>query len=316
MDVLILGGSRIAERRVIPALQAIRAVSAIHVASRTKASRIELKSKRGLISDDYARALAQLPPGSLVYVSLPNAYHTQWARESLMLGLHVVIDKPATLSAAEANELVDLARARGLLLAETIVWHYHPQVASALKLLTEAGGATAVTAIFSVPPFTPADIRNSKELGGGCINDMGPYAMSVGRLFLGDRPESVLCHIRSRHAESGVDTAFSIMNTYSGGSLVGHFGFDTNYTHTLTIVGPNRTVMMDRPFAPPPDQLRDVRWTDASGDGRISVPPSDTFKLFFEDIFDAIARAGAERFYTAMSNSAEDLQRLRSAVMP
>ena len=157
MDVLILGGSRIARRRVIPALQASETVSTIHLASRTKASAVDFSEKRGHVCDDYARALAELPSHSLVYISLANSLHTEWARTCLLSGHHVIIDKPATLSAADAQSLGQLAAERDLLLAEAVVWHYHPQVVTALQKMNEAGGVTAVAAVFSVPPFDSDD---------------------------------------------------------------------------------------------------------------------------------------------------------------
>ena len=52
----------------------------------------------------------------LVVITTPNATHGALARSALLAGKHVVVDKPFCLSSLEAQQLVDLARERGLLL--------------------------------------------------------------------------------------------------------------------------------------------------------------------------------------------------------
>jgi len=53
----------------------------------------------------------------LVVIASPNDTHFRLGRAALEAGKHVVIDKPFVLSAAEARELVGLARARSLTLS-------------------------------------------------------------------------------------------------------------------------------------------------------------------------------------------------------
>jgi len=53
----------------------------------------------------------------LVVIASPNDTHYRLGRAALEAGKHVVIDKPFVLSAAEAGELIALARSRGLCLS-------------------------------------------------------------------------------------------------------------------------------------------------------------------------------------------------------
>jgi scyllo-inositol 2-dehydrogenase (NADP+) len=48
----------------------------------------------------------------LIVVATPNSSHFEFARQSLIAGKHVVVDKPFTNSSAEAQELIDLAKAQ------------------------------------------------------------------------------------------------------------------------------------------------------------------------------------------------------------
>lgn len=61
-------------------------------------------------------ALAARPDIDLVVVATPNAQHHPVARQALLAGKHVVVDKPFTLDAGQARELAELARQRGRVL--------------------------------------------------------------------------------------------------------------------------------------------------------------------------------------------------------
>jgi len=58
------------------------------------------------------------PEIDFVYISTPNGLHYEWAAKSLKAGKHVLCEKPFTSNAAEAKELMELAKDRGLVLEE------------------------------------------------------------------------------------------------------------------------------------------------------------------------------------------------------
>jgi predicted dehydrogenase len=60
---------------------------------------------------------------AVVVSSTPNMHYTQ-AKAALARGLHVLIEKPMTFTAAEARELVDLASSRQVQLLISCPWHY------------------------------------------------------------------------------------------------------------------------------------------------------------------------------------------------
>ncbi len=57
------------------------------------------------------------PEIGLVVIGAPNSTHFPVAKEALMAGKHVVVDKPFTNTSREAGELVELAGEKGLLLS-------------------------------------------------------------------------------------------------------------------------------------------------------------------------------------------------------
>src|SRR5579862_1597864 len=53
----------------------------------------------------------------LIVVASPNGTHYALAKEILSAGKNVIVDKPMTVTSAEAAELIALAKSRGVLLA-------------------------------------------------------------------------------------------------------------------------------------------------------------------------------------------------------
>ena len=81
--VLLLGYSRIAQKRVIPALQQSMNCTGIEIASISKVPRPTGKVRK--IYKSYEQALEKFD-GNLVYISLPNHMHDSYLKISSQLG--------------------------------------------------------------------------------------------------------------------------------------------------------------------------------------------------------------------------------------
>jgi predicted dehydrogenase len=301
VKVLLIGYSRIARKRIIPALAATGRVSCLDIASRHSAH--IAKQERllpGICFDSYEKALAE-SRADIVYISLVNSDHAAWAEKSLLSGRHVIIDKPAVTRYSDAARLVDCARQHGRALFEATVFSCHPQIDAIREEFTSRNlTPTRVTALFSFPPLPADDFRYSRKMGGGAINDLGPYAISAGTVFFNEHPDAIFCHINNR-APNGVETSFSITAAYSTGrAMVGHFGFDTEYQNMISVLGTDLCVRCERVFTIPVDHenMLDIRHNNKNSTR--SIPPGDCFLIFFNQVFDACAQGnfatGNERF--------------------
>jgi predicted dehydrogenase len=250
-----------------------------------------------------------------VYISTHNSLHSRLVMDALDSGRHVAVDKPAFLNTTEATAALDLARSRGLVLAEATVWNEHPRAAAMKRLFEAEGGPTRLSACFSFPPLPPGNFRMDKALGGGALLDLGPYAVSPGRFFFGCAPQEVCCHRLDASdgpgGDSRAETAFACLLTYSGGrSFTGVFGFDTGYANTLQVLGPILAARMDRAFTPPPDQRLEIECNGPRGSARESFEPADAFALFFTRFFAAIRAGDGLQFAQALREDSQALARL------
>lgn len=306
MRVLLLGYSDIARRRVLPALHRC-GVAHVDIASQGRAAAIVRPDGIGGHDfTDYHTALAG-SDAALVWVSTVNARHHALALAALGGGRHVVIDKPATTRTADTLALADLARARGLIVAEATVWAFHPVVTAIRDLFAQAGSVpTHLVAAFSYPPLDADNFRHSAALGGGMVMDLGPYAMSLGRVFLGAAPDQV------QVAASADDGGFSLVALYAGGRTVaGRFGTGTGYVNRLTLLGPRVAVDVERIFSPPPDLAFTLAARVDNQPVTVAVAAADSFALFFNAVGAAIANGDGAALAAAMVVDALAVDRLK-----
>lgn len=117
-----------------------------------------------------------------------------------------------------------------------------------IKDIFEKNGDTPklLTVHFTMPPFKPNNFRHQRSLGGSAIMDTAPYAVSVGRYFFGSRPEKISCVVSERQ-QDGLDIEYSLMMSYPDGkTMIGHFGFNTEYINQVHLMGHRTNVLCNR----------------------------------------------------------------------
>ena len=309
MKLLVCGGSDIFARRVLPGLASL-GITSVDVASRS-GRRPQAPSGLPLrFFDDPALALAQ-SDAPVVYVSTENSRHAALALAALESGRHVIVDKPAFPDPAAAEKACSLAAQKNRVLAEATVWPDHPRaVALAAAFAERESAPTRLVATFSFPPLPPGNFRHRPELGGGALYDLGPYAVSPGRVYFGGEPEEVLCRITA--SGPAVETAFTCLLVYPGGrTLAGTFGFDTGYVNRLDALGPGLAATMDRAFTPPPGAPLSLALNSPAGAQTLPCAPADAFAAFFARALAAMERGNGEAFARDLLADARVLARLR-----
>jgi predicted dehydrogenase len=314
MRLLIFGLSSIAARRLLPAVDAADAISAVDLGtSKDGSSRPALTCKKlGTIYPSYDEALRS-STAELVYVSLVNSFHELWTERGLEQGKHVIVDKPAFLSFRSAEKLCAAAGRAGLCLAEALVYPYHPQIERIRLAFRDAGDRPLrISAALSFPPLGAGNFRYQESLGGGALWDLGPYAASVGRIFFEDVPEDVFCRVNGRLKD--VDVSFSSVLSYSGArSVAMHCGFDTQYENRITVTGAKLSVTAERVFTTPADYRGELAVVHPGGTERRPVTAADTFARFLEDVAAAANSGDHARFTKALLQDAAVLETMRQS---
>ncbi len=170
-------------------------------------------------SYDSVEELAADPAVDVVYVASPHSLHPTHARAAIEAGKAVLCEKPLTLNARQAQELVDLARERGVFFMEAMWMACNPVVRELLSQLATGrfGTPRQVRADLGFRVDRPATDRLlAPELGGGALLDMGIYPLTFAHLVLGAAETLTATGDLS---DTGIDLDVAIAGRYPGGAV-------------------------------------------------------------------------------------------------
>lgn len=126
-----------------------------------------------------------------VYLASPNSAHVAQAQTALDAGIPVLVEKPATLTAPQWEELVGRATARGVVLLEAMRSAYDPGLAAVADLLPRLGTVRRVSLRYEKRSARYDHVLAGEQtnifdpaLGGSALRDLGVYPLhALVRLF-------------------------------------------------------------------------------------------------------------------------------------
>jgi len=193
--------------------------------------------------------------------------HYPMAKASLLAGKHTMIEKPMAYSSAECEELIDIARKKGLVLMIGHTFLYSLAVRK-IKEIVDHGDIGEIRYI------------SARRLNLGLFQkdinvawDLSPHDISIVLYIMGEQPMTVNCR-GSAHVTPGVEDVTSMCLTFRNqkSAIINSSWLDPRKIREMTIVGSRRMIVYDD-VAP----LEKIRIFDA----RVERPPHyDTFAEF------------------------------------
>ena len=193
--------------------------------------------------------------------------HFALAKECLLAGKHVLIEKPLAASSRECDELNAVARDKGLILMVSHTFLYSPAIRK-IKDIVDAGDI--------------GDIRYicSRRLNLGIFQkdinvawDLAPHDLSIILYILGENPLSLNCQ-GSAHITPGIEdvTSMSLQFSNERSAIIQSSWLDPRKVREMTIVGSKRMILYDD--VEPQEKIKIF-------DARVERPPHyDTFAEF------------------------------------
>ncbi len=185
----------------------------------------------------------------VVYVATTHNVHHSAARTCLEAGRAVLVEKPFTTTAADAEDLVALARERNLFAMEAMWTRFNPLVARVRELVADGaiGEVKSVYADFSENfPFDASHRLWSPELAGGALLDLGIYPISFASMLLG---EPAAIQAVTTPGPTGVDSNTGILFAYDSGAVaLLHCGFLARSPQSATVNGTSGWIEVAGPF--------------------------------------------------------------------
>jgi len=245
----ILGTGKIA-RAFAHALPDVPGAVLAGVASRSrdKADAFAAECEAGAAYGSY-EALVAAADIDLVYVATPHPQHIDNALLALGAGKGVLCEKPFTMNRREAEELVTLARSRGLFLMEAMWTRFLPALAEVKRIIAsgEIGEVRQVVADFGfTASFGPEHRVFNPALGGGALLDLGIYPLSIAASLLGP---VLSVKAQALMGPTGVDVQTGFTMQHAGGAMsVCSCSFLARTPGELTVSGARGHVRMNTMF--------------------------------------------------------------------
>src|ERR1700674_2827550 len=126
-------------------------VSALHLAEikPERLREVAAKTKQATATADYRILLADSNIDAMIISATPETTHFPMAKESLLAGKHVFLEKPIALELSEADELIALARAKGLLFTIGYSQRFNPKFAYVKRSIDDGTIGQPVSALVS-----------------------------------------------------------------------------------------------------------------------------------------------------------------------
>jgi scyllo-inositol 2-dehydrogenase (NADP+) len=266
----------------------------------------------GLCVMESPEALLSRPDIELIVIPTPNATHYPLARRALAAGKHVVVDKPFTVSMAEAHELKDTAVHLGRVLS---VFHNRRWDSDflTLKQVLRSGALGRIAHFESHFDRYRPQLRNrwkeSPGAGSGLWYDLGPHLLDQAIQLFG-MPDSIDLDLAAQRDGAQVDDWFHAVLRYGPMRAILHAGVLVPEPGPRYIVHGDKGTFTKRGLDPQEDLLKTgvrpplpgwgadavaaeltLREGDAFISQRLPCQPGD-YLAYYEGVRDAIRGCG------------------------
>jgi scyllo-inositol 2-dehydrogenase (NADP+) len=153
----------------------------------------------------------------LVFVCTPNIHHYKLAKQVLMAGKNVVVEKPFTVTSQQADELIQLSKEKNKVLSVYQNRRWDSDFLTVKKIIDNRllGDIVEYEAHFDrYRNFIKDNWREENTEGAGMLYDLGSHLIDQALVAFG-LPNYVYADIRKQRKEAKVDDNFEIILGYN-----------------------------------------------------------------------------------------------------
>lgn len=169
------------------------------------------------------------PAVNLIYIATPPFMHHPQARAALLAGKHVICEKPLAMTVAQADELIALAREKGLLCVANLMQRYNPLFEAVARLVASNTLGACLHGRLENYASDEGLLEGhwfwDGAKSGGIFIEHGVHFFDLFEGWLG--PGKVVAAQRVLRPGSGVEETAQCTVRYDSGPLV-------NFCHTFT----------------------------------------------------------------------------------
>jgi 1,5-anhydro-D-fructose reductase (1,5-anhydro-D-mannitol-forming) len=219
----IIGFGAFAENRIVPAFRA--SLNSELIAIQKRSLRATQEKARALdipLAFDSAEALTAHPDVDAVFVASANALHAPHTLIAAAHGKHVIVEKPISLNAAEAQTMIDACRLHRVKFQVGHMLRLSPLVQRMKELIRTGriGKVTSIRAEFIYDGrLTHRPWLTDRALaGGGPVYDVGVHCLDTMRFLLDDEVVSVKSQLNPQPTERETESTAQLALKFSRGT--------------------------------------------------------------------------------------------------
>jgi predicted dehydrogenase len=208
-------------------------------------------------------ALANDPEVDVVYIGTPHPMHKDNSLLCLEAGKAVLCEKPFTINATEAEQVIKLARSKKLFLMEAMWTRYIPLIVKVREMINE--GVIGELQLFTADlgfraEYDPQHRLFNPDLGGGALLDIGVYPISFASMLFGP-PDRIIG--LAQFGKTGVDEQMSVVLGHDRGQLATCYAtFRTDSPIEAIIMGTKGRIRVHTPMFKPTTLTLSIRGRD------------------------------------------------------
>lgn len=184
------------------------------------------------------------PDIDAVYIITPNGLHKEQAIRVAKAGKHVICEKPMSVNAKDAQDMVDACNAANVKLLIGYRMHFEPKTLEIVRMRMD-GELGKIKFFQGLSGFTigdPTQWRLNKELaGGGAMMDIGIYSINGSRYMTGEEPIWVTAQETKTDTtkfKDGVDETIQFELGFPSGAVASCLStYNMNYLDRFFVTG-------------------------------------------------------------------------------
>lgn len=190
--------------------------------------RLEVAKEQGYVAYSSKEELLQDTDIDIVLVAATNEVHKDLAVEALLAGKHVICEKPVTMTSAELEEIIAMAKKCGKVFTVDQNRRFNRDFINLWRTIDSGkiGKPYVIESRVEGSRGVPAGWRTEKAKGGGMMLDWGVHLIDQLMYMCREKVTNVYCKMYSINYDE-VDDNFRLTLTFESG-LTAHIEVSTN----------------------------------------------------------------------------------------
>lgn len=220
----VIGAGGIADRRTIPGMMLAKNAELVAVMEVNMELAEKIRSKYNATNAyDNVDELLNNPEVQAVYVASPVICHKEQAIKAARAKKHILLEKPLALSLEEGQEIIDICKEEGVMLAAGFMMRYHAYHQKMREIVQSGKIGDIVSCRGQLTCWYPdmeGAWRQKKALsGGGALMDMGVHCIDLIQYITGSKTKKVASLTGTKTFKYEVDDSSSTLFELENGAF-------------------------------------------------------------------------------------------------